>query len=147
MEKPLKTSAGCLIILNKNKILLGHPSNNSWSNCFTPPKGGVEDGETILDAAIRETKEEMSIDITPSMISNLELPHLVDYSDKNGRVFKRVYLYIVHISSTSQIGLENEVLDKSNLQLTEIDWAGFLNKEELKPKVFHRFWHLIDSII
>lgn len=146
-KKPLRISAGCLIILNKSKVLLGHPSNNSWSNCFSPPKGGVEEGESLLEAAIRETKEEMSIDIIPSMISNLDLPHLIDYSDKSGRVFKKVYFYVVHIHSISQVGLSSEVLEKSNLQIEELDWAGFLTKSDLKDKVFHRFWPLIDSLV
>lgn len=143
----MKTSSGCLIILRGEKILLGHPSSNSWRNCFTPPKGGVDEGESLIDAAIRETKEEVSITIDPSQILNTSNPFIVDYSDKKGVIFKRVYLFEIRINSISEIGIENEIIDTSKLQIEEMDWAGFLTKEECKSKIFHRFWPVIDKIL
>ena len=146
IKRNVPVSAGCLIILNRNKVLLGHPTNNSWNNCYSPPKGGVNPGESILDAAIRETKEEMSIDIKLTQISNKDNPVLVNYYKKKA-LFKQVYLYIVSINSISEVGMESEVLDKSRLQIEELDWAGFLTKKEAQPKIFFRFWPLIDKIL
>ena len=143
----MRISAGCLIILRGEKILLGHPSNNSWKNCFTPPKGGVNEGESLIDAAIRETQEEVSITISPSQMSNIDKPFIVDYSNKKGDIFKRVYLYEVHINSIGEIGISSETLDKSTLQIEEMDWAGFLTKSECKSKIFHRFWPVIDKVL
>ena len=147
IEVPVRVSAGCLIILNNSKVLLGHPTNNSWANCFSPPKGGVDVGETLLQAAVRETKEEMSIDIDISKISNIDNPILIEYNRKGGKIFKKVYLYIIHIGSVSEIGLTSEVIDKSNLQIEELDWAGFLEKDEAKVKIFHRFWGAVNDLI
>ena len=146
MKKSVPVSAGCLIILNKKKVLLGHPTNNSWNNCYSPPKGGVDAGESLLQAALRETREEMSIDIRLSQISNKENPIQVDYYKKK-ELFKQVYLYVVSINSISEIGMETEILDKSRLQITELDWAGFLTKKEAQPKIFFRFWPVIEKML
>jgi ADP-ribose pyrophosphatase YjhB (NUDIX family) len=53
----LKISAG-LVIIQDNKILLGHPTGAKWTNTFSIPKGEVQEGESLFDAAFRETREE-----------------------------------------------------------------------------------------
>jgi 8-oxo-dGTP pyrophosphatase MutT (NUDIX family) len=52
-----RASAGGVILGPENKLLLVNQHNNSWSF----PKGGVEAGETTLDAAKREVYEEAGI--------------------------------------------------------------------------------------
>ena len=37
-------------------------------------------------------------------------------------------------------------INKENLQLTEVDWAGFLTKEEAQNKIFWRFKSMLDLI-
>ena len=53
---------------------------------------------------------------------------------KKGRnFFKKVYLYQINIDSLGELELTNEVVDKSQLQLEEVDWAEKkLNKKILK---------------
>ena len=55
-------------------------------------------------------------------------------------------MFIVKISDLSEIGLQHETLDKSQLQATEIDWAGFMTKEEAFDKIFFRFQPLLNMI-
>jgi len=38
----MKKSAGVIIILNNNKILLSHATNAKWEKTFSFPKGGIE---------------------------------------------------------------------------------------------------------
>ncbi|MFT4415796.1 NUDIX hydrolase [Fredinandcohnia humi] len=52
-------SAASIVINNKNEILLIKGPRRGWEM----PGGQVEEGESLKDAAIRETKEESGIDI------------------------------------------------------------------------------------
>lgn len=141
----MKISAGTAI-LYKNKILLGHPTSLPWVNSFSPPKGGVDEGETLLQAAIRETWEEVGIKIDESQIENIDSPIEFLYINKKGELFKKCYMFIVKISDLSEIRLQDETLDKSQLQVTEIDWAGFMTRDEAKDKIFFRFQPLLNMI-
>ena len=140
----MKVSAGILIILNNKKILFCHPSNAKWDSMLGPPKGGVNISEDLIDAAIRETKEEISVIIDKNMIKSS--PIEINYSSRNGILYKKVYLYRVDISSISEIGMTSEIIDKNLLQAEEIDWAGFLTKSEASSKIFFRFRELLDLI-
>lgn len=141
----MKISAGTAIIYN-DRILLCHPTNGGWVNSFSLPKGGVDDGETIIDAALRETREEVGIILDKSLIINPSKPIEIDYVNKKNELFKRVYVYVVNINSLSQIGLTSEVVNKDSLQLSEVDWAGFLTVEEASNKIFYRFKKILDLI-
>ena len=141
----MKKSAGILFIYN-NKALLCHPSKAKWINTFGPPKGGIEKGETPLQAAIRECKEEASLQIEPSMVDTKNCV-TIDYSTKNGKIFKKVILFVVKLKSLDEIGLQEEVIIQDKLQLEEVDWCGFMSKDEWVDKVFWRFKEVLDANI
>jgi len=137
----MKKSAGIVFIYD-NKILLVHPTNAPWYGIFGIPKGLVETGETLFDAAAREVKEEIGLDyykLDKEKI-NREVKE-IDYTDKKGKIYKRVYYYVVHLKS-----IEHEIIPKENLQLEEVDWAGFLNYEEASKKIFWRFNEILNYI-
>jgi ADP-ribose pyrophosphatase YjhB (NUDIX family) len=146
-ENLMKKSAGVIIILNNNKVLLCHPTNSRWFGTYSFPKGGLEKGETSIDAAIRELREESSIVIDMSKITNPNSPIIVDYVNKKGeKKYKQLYLYTVYINDVSEIGLDSETISTERLQIEEIDWCGFLPKQEAKSRIFHRVSHLLDMI-
>ena len=69
MENNIKVGIG-IMILNENKILLGHRAKNKKDtggiyevDCWTLPGGKQEYNETFLDGAKREVKEETNLDI------------------------------------------------------------------------------------
>lgn len=69
MDKTIKTGIGIMII-NDNKILLGHRTSTSKDtggiyepDTWTFPGGKQKYEETIIETAIRETKEETNLDI------------------------------------------------------------------------------------
>jgi ADP-ribose pyrophosphatase YjhB (NUDIX family) len=130
----LDLSAG-LVVIQDNKILLIHPKNAPWKNSFSIPKGHVEQGEELIDAAIRETSEETGIDATKLIIED-PTPKFVDYTTKKGDVYKRVYYFIAHPA---------QPIEKKHLkpQKEEADWAGFLSAKEAKDKIFWRFKDLL----
>jgi ADP-ribose pyrophosphatase YjhB (NUDIX family) len=50
----------CVVVTEEEKVLL---TKRSDFHIWCLPSGGVEDGETVLEAAIRETKEETGLDV------------------------------------------------------------------------------------
>lgn len=63
MTRPL-VGIGVLIFNNKNEVLLGHRINSHGIGSWCNPGGHLEFGESFEICAIRETKEEIDIDIT-----------------------------------------------------------------------------------
>ena len=84
--------------------------------------------------------------LSKDKISNPEKPIEVIYYNKKKQVHKIVYLYLVTINNLSEIGLETEIVPTEQLQIEEVDWAGFLAADEIKEKSFHRFLTLTDLI-
>ena len=146
-ESKMKKSAGVIIVLKNEKILICHPSNNDkWFGSYSFPKGGIDEGENIKQAALRELFEETSVKLTDDMISGE--PLVLDYMNykKKGVVYKRIYLFTLYINDISEIGLDSEVIPSDKLPLGEIDWAGFITKEEAKLRLFHRSVPMLDKI-
>lgn len=56
----MKTTSAGTILLVGDKVLIGHVTNKPH---WDIPKGGVDDGEEHIDAAIRECKEEFNLDL------------------------------------------------------------------------------------
>lgn len=153
----MKESAGIIIRLNNNKILLCKPATrpkniDKWKKLpiekvWGPPKGGIDIGESPVDAAIRETREEIGISIDKKLISNINSPIIINYNNgKNDDVYKRVFLYTVDINAVTKIGMSTETIPIEFLQIEEIESAHFMNKSEAKQKIFHRFSSILDMI-
>lgn len=64
---------GTFIFSNDGQLLLGKSrKGGAYNDLWVVPGGGIEDGETKLEAAIRETIEEIGIDITPFEVKLLD---------------------------------------------------------------------------
>jgi 8-oxo-dGTP pyrophosphatase MutT (NUDIX family) len=140
----MKISCGIIIRFN-NKLLLCHPTNASKTNRYSFPKGTINDDESLIECAIRECFEEVGIKINETSISS---HYVVNYTKKNtAKIVKQVNLFLVDIESLAEIRLQTEVIPKKQLQLDEIDWAGFLNKKECDLKAFWRFKPIINELL
>lgn len=135
----ITVSAG-LAIIKGQKILLGHPTRGPWTGRHSIPKGQIENGETIMDTAIRETQEEVGITLTPEQIE--PTMYSVSYTDKNGRPYKVVHYFVARVAEQAY----PDILPKEQLQTQEIDWAGFLPWSEAAAKIFWRFEPLLKLI-
>ena len=135
----LKTSAGILILYRK-KALLAHSTNSPWWRSYTPPKGGVEKGESLEEAASREVEEEVGIKISPRLLKE----HVkVEYKNAKGNIYKIVHLFVYRVRFLSEIGLDSEIVPAFQLQREEIDEARFMDAEEAEKKLLPRYCEYI----
>lgn len=123
-------SAGLVIICNA-RILLINPIGKNALGSYSIPKGMVEKGESILDAAMREVFEETGIAVEIKDI-NKERFEIKYYNLKTKKPFKKVYYYFCHIQNDKL----PKVLPKHQLQECEVKYAAFFVKEEAK-KIIH----------
>ena len=144
MKLEQKYSAGLVIIYN-GKILLGHTTGRKSNTGYGIPKGGIEEGESNLQAAIRETYEEFGIKINPRLIDKTERTFAVTSRKYNYN--KVVYYYVVNINDLSQIGLKEEVIQKRKLQLEEIDDARFFTRKEAEDLIMHSQRTILTTLI
>lgn len=121
-------SAG-LVIIQGNKILLAHPTNAAWSKSYSIPKGILENNESTLSAAIRETAEEVGVKDIEKYINHYE--YEIPYINNASKLYKKVYYYVAYLPDNYL----PDVLPKSQLQLAEVDWAGFLDLNKAKEKI------------
>lgn len=83
----MKTSAGIIVKYKNAKFLLGHSTGNSHFDIF---KGNVEDGESNLEAALRECKEESNLTFKKE-----DLIYLGDFKYNKK---KRLVLYYINVN-------------------------------------------------
>ena len=140
--KSVAQSAGLAIVYN-NKVLIGHMTGKGWWRTYSIPKGRLDPGESILQAALRETFEEVGIRVPKDLIPSnyLTCPYI-----KKGKHYKDVHYYIVQIDSLDQIGLKDEIVPKSQLQMEEIDWAGFVPFKEAKKRIAPVMLPIIENL-
>lgn len=133
-----KTSAGIAIIYDR-KILLVHPTRGA-DNMWGIPKGGLDDNETPLQAAIRETWEEVGWSIKQEELE--PNPIVFDYTDKKGKKYKSVHCYVFKLQQLPAF-VENQELPLSMLQIEEVDKAKFFSLKEAEKKIFWRMKNLL----
>ena len=83
-EAKKEKSCGCIIIKN-GKVLLIKQTEGHWGF----PKGHMELGETEIETAKREVKEETNIDVE----INKDKRYVLEYTTDKG-IFKEVVLFI-----------------------------------------------------
>jgi 8-oxo-dGTP pyrophosphatase MutT (NUDIX family) len=139
-----KQSAGLAIIYN-GMLLLGHTTGRGWYGSYGIPKGGIEEGEDKMSAAIRETFEEVGIKVPRNLIDPNE--HTFAVTSRDHKYNKTVYYYIVKIDNLSQLGLKDLKIPKSQLQVEEIDWAGFLSYKEATKRIMKSQINLLNNMV
>lgn len=129
MNLKKEKSCGCIIIKNNKVLLIYEKGRNFWGF----PKGHVELGETEIDTALREVKEEIGLDV--HIISNKR--YILNYIIKN-EIDKTVVLYLATTNNDNIKMQESEIenakwcsFDETLDLLTFEDWKN-LFKNVLK---------------
>jgi ADP-ribose pyrophosphatase YjhB (NUDIX family) len=128
-------SAGLAVLsAGRSRILLVHPTNAPWWRAWSIPKGLVEPGEDVLDAAIRETFEEVGLRVPREAID--PTPHDVPYLDKKGRTTKIVTWFACEV----------DPLPELVLQLEEVDRAALFAREEAEKRILARLLPVLGTL-
>lgn len=109
------------IIVDKNKVLL---IKDLTTGAITVPGGGVDDGETIEAAVIRETKAETGIDVKPISVileSCYDVP--MKYKGKEFVSKRRETYYLCKIENMGkeQHGTAGEYAGKTEIYFADVD--------------------------
>lgn len=83
-------AAGVFIVRKNGELLICHPTNHA-KDFWSIPKGKIEEGESMLEAAIRETYEETNINLNE--LSNFKAIYLgnAEYSHRKKELFAFAY--------------------------------------------------------
>jgi len=101
-------SCGCIVINDKNEVLLVHHNSGHWDL----PKGHVEEGETEVQTAKREVKEETNIDVKV----NEKYRYTIEYSPKEGVMKEVVYFLASNINDNREAQIK---------EVSEVKWYPY----------------------
>ena len=120
---PKRLSCGVVILNRDRELLLCHVTGqNHWDL----PKGGIDPGETPLEAAIRETREESGLRLQPDAL--FDLGRFAYTNKKNLHLFACVMPRF----DLKELRCESRYLDRySGRQLPEMDGYGWFAFERV----------------
>lgn len=128
-----KVESAGIFIINKNfELLICHPTKQK-KNFWTIPKGKIDNGEYVIDAALRETYEESNVYLFPYIQKLIELPP-INYKHKN----KMLHPFVLFESDCNGLDLSDIEL-KCNSKLPE-SMGGYNEIDDYK-------WVNIDNAI
>lgn len=84
-------ASGVFIVRKDGKLLIAHPTNHG-KDFWSIPKGRVDDGETFLEGAIRECKEECNVDLVDSKDFSILPIQSVNYKTKKKILYPFLFL-------------------------------------------------------
>ena len=143
-SKSVEQSAGFAIVYN-GKVLLAHSAGRPKYTGYGIPKGHLDGDESVLQAALRETQEEVGITIPTKLIPSSY--RTCPYMHKKKGHWKDVHYFTIIIESLGEIGLKDEVVPKSQLQAAEVDWAGFVPLKKARKVTSSVMKPIIDSLM
>lgn len=128
-------AAGIFIGRNNGKILICHPTNHE-PDVWSIPKGKVEDGETLLEAALRETFEETNVYLASN--DNFIVYNLPPKTYRHKK--KMIHPYLFLETQDSEMDWDKQVIQcNSNVpderggfpEMDEYKWATIEEAREL----------------
>ena len=119
---PTKPTRAVCIMLKNDEVLLMHRLKNG-KEYWTFPGGGVDDGETVESATVREVEEETSM---PTEIEQLLYEHHYEDSDQ-------FYYLCKYISGEPILGdaIEKERMEKSTSDIYGPEWVNVDEMQKL----------------
>lgn len=108
MNLKKEKSCGCIIVNNKKVLLIYEKNRNFWGF----PKGHMEAGETEIDTAKREVKEEVGMEVDIDTSKRYELNYIIDNEIDKTSVF--------YIATT-----ENSKITKQQSEVELAKWCSF----------------------
>lgn len=140
-------SAGILLKCGDNFFLVhstGSPKDEGWGI----PKGRVDAGESLEQAAVRETKEECGLTVDPS---DIKLLSTIDYNsrDEHGNIRKVLHIFLCNVPTemmSHRFYCDSYFSDRrnQNIKIPEIDNFGWFDKDVAKKIATKSFKQIFD---
>ena len=128
MKLKKEKSCGCIIVKNKKVLLVYEKNRNFWGF----PKGHMEDGETEIETALREVKEEVGLEVEIDKERRYTLNYVI-----RDEIDKTTVLYIAKAKNEEIIMQENEI--------ENIRWCSF--EEALNTLTFNNWKEMFKKVM
>jgi 8-oxo-dGTP diphosphatase len=116
---PPKFSVVAAVIIKDDKVLMCRSRGNEHYYC---PGGKLEQGESEIDAIIRECKEEISIDLIPETIEKILCFEAEAYGFAEPRIV---------VMNCYQFDYSGEI--SPSAEIDDVIWAGLDDMDKLAP--------------
>lgn len=141
----MEYSAGVIPFRNRDGVVeffVGHPGGvgHEWRDYWAYLKGGVEDGESWTQTALREFKEESGLEMNG--ITERDLIPLGTSKQNKHKIVVAYAIYYPDIDPSKCVS--NLVEDGSHPEVDRYAWMSF---EELKPKTHPMHYLFYEQII
>lgn len=94
MKSYPKVGVGVYVFNAKDEILIGKRKSKHGQDMWSPPGGHLEMGESFIDCAIRETKEETGVEISD-----------IDFWGVTNDVFADKHYVTIHLKAIHKSGV------------------------------------------
>jgi 8-oxo-dGTP diphosphatase len=121
MSKPHRIAAGGITFKDNRVLLVRYCASNNAGTYLVGPGGALEDGENVVQAIIRETKEETGIIVQPKRVIAIE--------DLMCSAFKMIKVWMV-----CEI-VEGEVQKTAEAEKENILEAAWFTRDQLAREV------------
>lgn len=123
-----------IAFVRPGQILLAHPTGAPMRRTWSIPKGHQDPGETALDTARRETREEVGLWVPLSLLGE---PRRIKKNRKKSMVY-----WVVDVR---QFRMPDE-LPLEQLQIEEVDEARFVDVDVAYDLLEKWQWPVLDEV-
>jgi len=138
----MKISCGILLINTEDNVILGCKPTNRPHGYYDVPKGELDENETPLECAIRETREETGLVIPENILTDLgEFDYLPN--KKRLHLFKCEYI----IEDLSKLMCISHYYDEKRMKhLPEVSSYDLISFDEL-DKFYPSLYLILKNIV
>lgn len=127
MDLKKEKSCGCIIINNGKVLLVYEKNRNFWGF----PKGHMEEGETEIETALREVKEEVGLEVEIDLEKRYTLNYII-----RDEIDKTAILFVAKTKNKEIVMQESEIENAKWCNFEEaLDTLTFENWKEMFKKV------------
>ena len=123
-----ETSCGCIIIKDQKVLLIYEKNRNFWGF----PKGHMEEGETEIETALREVKEEVGLDVFIKSQKRYTLHYTI-----NNEIDKTTVLFLATA--------KEEEIKRQKSEIEKAKWCDF--EEALNLLTFENWKKLFRKVL
>ena len=140
----MKTTSGVFIFDKIGLVLIGHPTGFAFGEeCWSIPKGEPDEGEELMNTAIREVWEESSI-----RIDSDQLKYIGSNVYKSGK--KTIHAYAIKLAVYGKDlnpACTSSFINKIGEETFEIDQFRWVKPEDAKKLVHEAQKDLLEEAI